>query len=75
MSIEQEVDVMCNLSQGIKEAGIAEGRVEGRTKEIIETGYEFGLSEQDILERLQKKLSISLQKAQEYLLMFGKRTV
>ena len=75
MSIEQEVDVMCNLSQGIKEASIAEGRVEGRAKEIIETGYEFGLSEQDILERLQKKLSISLQKAQEYLLMFGKRTV
>ena len=73
--IEQEVDVMCNLSQGIKEAGIAEGRSEGRAEEIIETGYEFGLSEQDILERLQKKLSISLQKAQEYLLMFGKRTV
>ena len=67
MSIEQEVDVMCNLSQGIKETGIAEGRAE----EIIETGYEFGLSEQDILERLQKKLSISLQKAQEYLLMLG----
>ena len=86
-NIEQEVDVMCNLSQGIKEAGIAEGREEGReegrvegrsegrAEEIIETGYEFGLSEQDILERLQKKLSIPLQKAQEYLLMFGKRTV
>ena len=74
-TIEQEVDVMCNLSQGIKEAGIAEGRNEGRAEEIIETGYEFGLSEQDILERLQKKLSISLQKAQEYLLMFGKRMV
>ena len=43
MSIEQEVDVMCNLSQGIKEAGIAEGRVEGRAKEIIETGYELSL--------------------------------
>ena len=78
---------MCNQSQGIKEAGIAErrvegreegrkeGRSEGRAEEIIETGYEFGLSEQDILERLRKKLSISLQKAQEYLLMFGKRTV
>lgn len=82
-TIEQEVDVMCNLSQGIKEAGIAEGREEGRkegrsegrAEEIIETGYEFGLSEQEILERLQKKLSISLQKAQEYLLMFGKQTV
>mgnify|MGYP001075803304 CR=1 FL=1 len=67
----EDVSIMCNLSQGIKETGIAEGRAE----EIIETGYEFGLSEQDILERLQKKLSISLQKAQEYLLMFGKQTV
>ena len=93
--IRKDVSEMCNLSQGIKEAGIAEGREEGRVEgreegreegrvegrsegraeEIIETGYEFGLSEQDILERLQKKLSISLQKAQEYLLMFGKRTV
>ena len=58
-----------------REEGRVEGRSEGRAEEIIETGYEFGLSEQDILERLQKKLSISLQKAQEYLLMFGKRTV
>lgn len=70
-NIRQEVDVMCNLSQGIKEAGIAEGRAE----EIIETGYEFGLSESDILERLQKKLSISMQKAQEYLAMFGKQRI
>ena len=74
---------MCNLSHGIKEAGVAEGRTEGRkegrtegrAEEIIETGYEFGLSEKDILERLQKKLSISLQKAQEYLVMFGKQMV
>ena len=58
-----------------REEGRVEGRSEGRAEEIIETGYEFGLSEQDILERLQKKLSISLQKAQEYLLMFGKQTV
>lgn len=66
---------MCNLSQGIKEAGIAEGRAEGRAEEIIETRYEFGLSERDILERLQKKLSISMQKAQEYLAMFGKQGI
>lgn len=42
------------------------GKVEGRAEEIIETGYEFGLSEGKILERLQKKLDISLQMAQEY---------
>lgn len=45
---------------------------ETRTEEIIETGFEFGLSENDILERLQNKLNVSLQKAKEYLKMFGK---
>ncbi len=30
------------------------GREEGRAAEIIESGYEFGLSEDNILERLQK---------------------
>ena len=40
---------------------------EGQGRADLEKlGYEFRLSEQDILERLQKKLSISLQKAQEY---------
>lgn len=52
-----------------------ENRTEGRAEEIVETGYEFGLSENDILERLQNKLNVSLQKAQEYLQMFGKQTV
>lgn len=48
---------------------------EGQAKGIIETGLEFGLSESDILNRLQKKLDVSLQVAQEYLAMFGKQTV
>ena len=51
------------------------GKVEGRAEEIIETGFEFGLSETDILGRLQNKLDISLQAAQGYLLRFGKQTV
>lgn len=55
--------------------GVAQGITQGRAEEIIETGYEFGLSEADILTRLQKKLNISSQKAQEYLSMFGKQTI
>ena len=55
--------------------GKMEGKLEGKAEEIVEIGYEFGLSENDILERLQTKLNISLQKAQEYLAMFGKRVV
>ena len=58
---------MCTLFDEITKEGKAEG--------IIETGLDFGLSEYDILERLQKKLDISLQKAQEYFEMFGKQTV
>jgi len=38
-------------------------------------GYEFGLSEDDILNRLQNRLNVPLQKAQEYLKMFGKQPV
>ena len=37
-SFKEEVSIMCNLSQGIKEAGIAEGReagiAEGKQREI-----------------------------------------
>lgn len=52
-----------------------EGEIKGKAEGIIETGLDFGLSENDILERLQMKLNVSLQKAQEYFEMFGKRTV
>mgnify|MGYP007080827656 CR=1 FL=1 len=51
------------------------GREKGRKMVCIESGYEFGLTEEDILTRLQKKLNKSLQKAQEYLVMFRKQTM
>lgn len=57
-----------------KAEGRIEGRAEGRAAEIVETGYEFGLSEDNILERLQKKLDISFEAAQEYLEKYGKMT-
>ncbi len=58
---------MCTLFDEIAKDGKAEG--------IIETGLDFGLSEEDIVQRLQNKLNLSLQKAQEYFEMFGKQTV
>lgn len=57
------------------EEGREEGRTEGRAEEIIESGYDFGLSEQDILVRLQKKLQITLEQAEGYMKMFGKQPV
>lgn len=62
---------MCTLFEEIAR----DSKVEGEAKGIVETGYDFGLSEKDILERLQNKLKVSFQRAQEYLEMFGKQTV
>lgn len=50
--------------------GEARGEKRGEARGIVETGQEFGLSENDILERLQKKLDVSLQTAREYLELF-----
>ena len=66
---------MCRVFEEMWEEGRREGREEGRAEEIIETGFEFGLPENDILERLQDKLNISLQKAQGYFNRFRKQTV
>ena len=58
---------MCEVLDNAISKGRIEGKIEGRAEEIIESGLEFGLSESDILERLQRKLSVPQQKAQEYL--------
>ncbi len=71
--------VMCRVFEETRREGIELGRKEGEAKGeakgkaevIITMGHEFQLSESDILERLQMKLGISLNKAQEYLEMFG----
>jgi len=74
LSEEGDVD-MCTLFEEIAREHEMKGKAEGKAEGIIETGYDFGLSEKDILDRLQNKMKISLQQAQEYLEMFGKQTV
>ena len=66
---------MCTLFEKIAKENEAMGKLKGEAKGIVETGYEFGASETDILKRLQQKLEISVQTAQEFLNMFGKQTV
>ena len=63
---------MCTFVEEIRKEGREEGIKEGRAEEIIETGYEFGLGESEILKRLQHKLNISMQAAQEYLCEYAK---
>lgn len=57
------------------EATWAEGKAEGKAEGIIETSLDCGLSEDDILLKLQEKLNISLQKAQEYFGLYVKKTI
>lgn len=59
------------IEEGIEEGKI-EGRIEGRAEEIIESGREFGFSEEEILKRLQNKLNVSAKEARRFFEMFGK---
>lgn len=75
-SLEKKGDAdMCTVFEETRLEGKLEGRLEGEAKGIIETGYDFGLSDNDILDRLQKKLNVSEEVAQGYIEMFGKQTV
>lgn len=65
---------MCTVFEETRREGIAEGEAKGEAKGIVETGYEFGISEEEILARLQKKLNISLAEAQEYVKKFGRKS-
>ena len=66
---------MCKALEEIRAMGKEEGRVEGRAEgevcgkaqEIVEFAKELGWSSEQILQRLQEKLHISPEKAQEYL--------
>jgi hypothetical protein len=56
----------------IREEGISQGISQG-AEGIIEILYENGYSDNDIVEKLQSKLHISMQRAQEYLQMYGRQ--
>lgn len=72
----------CNMCLAMEEMkrdwqaeGEMKGRAEGKAEEIVVMGLEFGLSESDILVRLQSRLHVSRSKAEEYLDLFGRQTV
>lgn len=68
-SLEKRGDAdMCTVFEETR----LEGRLEGEAKGIVEAGYDFGLSDNDILNRLQKKLNVSEEAAQGYIEMYGK---
>lgn len=63
---EEERD-MSNVIDDFFEDGRIAGKAEGKAEGIIEFGRDYGLSEKDILARLQQKLNVTAQRAQEYL--------
>lgn len=67
---------MCTVFEETRKEALAEGKIEGKiegeAKGIIETGLAFGIAKDDILKRLQEKMNISLDEAQNYFTMFAK---
>ena len=57
------------------EIWIRQGMEQGEAKMIVELGQEDGLSDEVILNRLQKKIGISPERAKEYLYKYGKQLV
>ena len=66
---------MWSVFEETAKEGEARGEARGKAEGIIDTCSDLGLPDEDILKRLQVKLNISLQAAQEYLRIFGKKTV
>ena len=54
-NLRKDVDVMCNLSQGIKEDGIAIGRAEGEAGIILKM-YKNGFSAEQIAAATDKEV-------------------
>ena len=55
--------------------GMEQGLIRGRAFEIIETGKEFGFSQEETLERLQRKLNISKAQALDYVKEYKEETL
>ena len=70
-AFEKGDGTMCTLFEEIARESQNKGREEGRAEEIISMGLESNFSENSILEILQKRLDITLQKATEYFKRFA----
>lgn len=74
-TLEKGRETMCTLFDEIAKEGEERGKKQGEAKQIVEMGQEFGLSELDILNHLQKKLDLSLKASKKYLKTFGQKAV
>ena len=71
VSEEEEEIEMCKAIEDLIFESEARGRVEGEAKGMIEICLDMNFSKEDILKKLQDKLNISLQQAEEYFKIYG----
>lgn len=62
-SLESEVSLMCNLSEGVERRGIEKGKIYG----LIEAYKDDHLPEKEIIARIQKKFGLSEEEIRQYL--------
>ena len=74
LSREGDMD-MCTVFEETWSQGRETGKAEGKAEGIIEIGLDCGFTETEIITKLQAKLNISQQKAQEYFDLFAKHAV
>ena len=70
-SLESEVSLMCNLSEGVErkgiEKGIQQGIQRGKIYGVIEAYRDQGMPEAEILKWIQKKFTMTVDEAKEYM--------
>ena len=75
VSEEKEAIEMCKAIEDLifesEARGRAEGETRGEAKGMIEICLDMNFSKEDILKKLQDKLNISLQQAEEYFKIYG----
>lgn len=62
------------MRQGMQQ-GIQQGMQQGQAKMLIELGQEDGLDDETILQKIQKKVGLSLEEAKACLKKYGKQLV
>jgi hypothetical protein len=62
---------MCKLWDEVREDGFMKGETNGEAKGIVRMGKEFGLSKEQIIEKIAGNLNIEVAAAEKYYEMFS----
>ena len=68
MAKELEVEMLCNLSQGIYNEGFETG-IEKGIQGAVEILCEKGYKDRQIIERIQKRYGLTLEEAEKYVIV------